>query len=56
MGYQQVCLTNRGWDLACVIKTKILPDSVVIMSQDYRVMFKESFTVTFSRVPCDLLV
>lgn len=42
--------------LACDIKTKTLSGSVVVMSQEYRVMFKESFAVTFSQALYDFLV
>lgn len=42
--------------LAYGIETKILPGNVVIMSQEYRMMFKESFTVTFSQAQYDFLV
>ena len=58
MGFLQVFLANRGVRfLACVIKAKILPDSVVAMSQGYRIAIKESFNPSpFHKcVLCDLV-
>lgn len=56
--FQQVSLANRGMRfLACVIKAKILPDSRVAVSQDYRIVVKESFNPSpFHKcVLCDLI-
>lgn len=56
--FQQVSLANRGVRvLACVIKAKILPDSIVTVSQEYRIVVKESFNPSpFHKcVLCDLV-